>query len=108
MATIDGLVIIYSDNETSPSADSHVKLSSLAIGGNIIYPSSGDYLLKDITLASGIFLHERENRFSVGFTTQNYGNSSRIRFAYRLEGYEEEWNETQPGDCMARYAERWS
>ena len=29
---------------------------------------------------------------------------SRIRFAYRLEGYEEEWNETQPGDCMARYA----
>ena len=104
MATIDGLVIIYSDNETSLSADSHVKLSSLAIGGNIIYPSSGDYLQKDITLASGIFLHERENRFSVGFTTQNYGNSSRIRFAYRLEGYEEEWNETQPGDCMARYA----
>ncbi len=103
MATIDGLVIIHSDNETSPSADSHVKLSSLAIGGNIIYPSSGDYLQKDITLASGIFLHERENRFSVGFTTQNYVNSSRIRFAYRLEGYEEEWNETQPGDCMARY-----
>ena len=70
-----------------------MKLSSLAIGGNIIYPSSGDYLKKNITLASGIFLHERENRFSVGFTTQNYGNSSRIRFAYRLEGYEEEWNE---------------
>lgn len=103
MATIDGLVIIHPDDEASQPADSHVKLSSLAIGGNMIYPSSGDYLKKNITLASGIFLHERENRFSIGFTTQNYGNSSRIRFAYRLQGYEEEWNETQPGDGMARY-----
>ena len=103
MATIDGLVIIHPDDEASQHVDSHVKLSSLAIGGNMIYPSSGDYLKENITLASGIFLHERENRFSIGFTTQNYGNSSRIRFAYRLEGYEEEWNETQPGDGMARY-----
>lgn len=72
MATIDGLVIIHPDDEASQPADSHVKLSSLAIGGNMIYPSSGDYLKKNITLASGIFLHERENRFSIGFTTQNY------------------------------------
>ena len=55
MATIDGLVIIYSDNETSPSADSHVKLSSLAIGGNIIYPSSGDYLQKGISPLPPVF-----------------------------------------------------
>lgn len=103
MATIDGLVIIHPDDETSQLADSQVKLSSLTIGGNMIYPSSGDYLKENITLASGIFLHERENRFSIGFTTQNYGNSSRIRFAYRLKGYEEEWNETQPGNGMARY-----
>ena len=103
MATIDGLVIIHPDDETSQPADSQVKLSSLTIGGNMIYPSSGDYLKENITLASGIFLHERENRFSIGLTTQNYGNSSRIRFAYRLKGYEEEWNETQPGNGMARY-----
>lgn len=104
LATIDGLVIIYSDNDTSLPSASYVKLSSLAIGGNTIYPSSGDYFKKVITLSPRISLHEKENRFSIGFTTQNYGNSSRIRFAYRLEGYEDEWNETQPGDCMARYA----
>lgn len=104
LATIDGLVIIHSDGETSQPADVHVKLSALSIGGNEIYPSSGDYLERNITLASAISLHEREKRFSVGFTTQNYGNSTRIRFAYRLKGYEEEWNETQPGDNVARYA----
>lgn len=104
LATIDGLVIIHSDGETSEPEDAHVILSSLSIGGNEVYPSSGSYLDKDITLASAISLHERENRFSVGLTTQNYGNSSRIRFAYRLKGYEDEWNETQPGDNVARYA----
>lgn len=104
LATIDGLVIIHSDNETSLPAEPRVKFSSLAIGGNIIYPSSGAYFRQTISLAPRISLHEKENRFSIGFTTQNYGNSSRIRFAYRLKGYEDEWNETQPGDGTARYA----
>jgi signal transduction histidine kinase/ligand-binding sensor domain-containing protein/CheY-like chemotaxis protein/AraC-like DNA-binding protein len=103
LATIDGLVIIHADKEALPPAHVQVKLSSLAIGGNIIYPSNGKYLKEHITRASGISLHEKDNRFSIGFTTQDYGNSSRIRFAYRLEGYEEEWNETPPGNYTARY-----
>ena len=103
LATIDGLVIIHSGDETSLPADPQVKLASLLIGGNTIYPSHGNYLKENITLASRISLHERDNRFSVGFTTQNYGNSNRIRFAYRLKGYEDEWDETQPGNYMARY-----
>ncbi len=103
MATIDGLVIIHAENDTSLSANSPVKLSSLVIGGNTIYPSSGNYLKQVVSLVSKISLHEKDNRFSVGFTTQDYGNSSRIRFAYRLKGFEKEWNETQPGDNSARY-----
>ena len=85
LATIDGLVIIHSDQETSLPTDVHVKFSSLT------------------SQTSRIALHEKENRFSVGFTTQNYGNSNRIRFSYRLKGYENEWNETQPGNYTARY-----
>ncbi len=103
MATVDGLVIIHAVNEASLITDSHVKFSSLVIGGNTIYPSAGTYLKQPISLASVISLHEKDTRFSVGFTTQDYGNSSRIRFAYRLKGYEKEWNETQPGDNTARY-----
>lgn len=48
-------------------------------------------------------LHESENRFSVGLTTLDYAYSKRIRFAYRLKGYEQEWNDTGPGDATARY-----
>lgn len=103
LVTIDGLVIIHPQDETLLPSGSRVKLSSLVIGGNTIYPSSGNYLKQNISTASDIFLHERESRFSVGFTIQDYGNSSRIRFAYRLKGYEEEWTETQPGNYMVRY-----
>lgn len=103
LATVDGLILIHSNKENSSPLDARVKLSSLTIGGNTIYPAGGNYLTKNISLASGIRLHEKESRISIGFTTQNYGNSNRIRFAYRLKGYEDEWNETQPGDYMARY-----
>lgn len=98
LAAIDGLVIIHAGKEALLQAllpvHARVKLSSLLIGGNRVYPSG---------LASGISLHEKDNRFSVGFTTQDYGNSGRIRFAYRLKGYEEEWNETQPGNYTVQY-----
>jgi len=103
LTTIDGLVIIHSEKETSQPTHTQVKFSSLAIGGNIIYPSNGKYLKETINQATRISLHERDNRFSIGFTTQDYGNSSRIRFSYRLKGYEKEWNETQPGNYEARY-----
>jgi signal transduction histidine kinase/DNA-binding response OmpR family regulator len=103
LASTDGLGIIHIDKETAQPASVRVKLSSLSVGGNIIYPSNGNYLKETITQASEISLHEKDNRFSVGFTTQDYGNSNRIRFACRLEGYEEEWNEMQPGNHTARY-----
>lgn len=85
LATIDGLLIIHAEHEMQQPNHSRVKISSLP-------PTT-----------SKIALHERDNRFTVNFTTQNYGNSSRIRFAYRLKGYEEEWNETQLGSHLARY-----
>lgn len=103
LATIDGLVIIRSDKNTSLPANTLVKFSSLYVGGNMVYPSNSHYLKETITLAANIYLHEKDHRFAIGFTTQDYGNSGRIRFAYRLKGYEEEWNETQPGNYMARY-----
>ncbi|MBQ8674506.1 MAG: response regulator [Bacteroides sp.] len=97
LATTDGLLLIHPDGEEKASGVPAVHLSSLSVAGTPIHPSAG-YLE-----GTSIRLHEKESRFNVGFTTQDYDNSSRIRFAYRLKGYEPEWTETQPGDCMARY-----
>lgn len=103
LVTTNGLLIIHSENDLLSSAVPRVRLSSLTVAGNVVYPSVGSYLDEPLTTASKIALHESESRFSIGLTTCNYGNNRRIRFAYRLKGYEDEWNETLPGDYMIRY-----
>ena len=103
VATNMGMLIIRPEELGSPYADRVVKLTSLTIAGNPIYPSSGNYLKQNITTASSITLHEKESRFSIGLTTCDYGSRNRIRFSYRMKGYEKEWNETRPGDCVIRY-----
>lgn len=103
VATNMGMLVIRPEELDSPSVDRVVKLTSLTIAGNPIYPSSGDYLKQNITKASSITLHEKESRFSIGLATCDYGSRNRIRFSYRMKGYEREWNETRPGDCVIRY-----
>ena len=103
VATNMGVLIIRPEELASSYADRVVKLTSLTVAGNLIYPSSGDYLDRSITQTSLITLHERESRFSIGVTTGDYACSNRIRFSYRMKGYEREWNETRPGDCVIRY-----
>ncbi len=92
LATTDGLLMIHPRDEYVPRSNPTVRLSTLTVAGGTT-----------VCNPARIRLHERENRFTVGFTSCNYGNSNRIRFSYRLEGYEQEWNETSLGDHTARY-----
>ena len=103
VSTNMGMLIVRPEELASLYGDRVVQLTSLSIAGTPIYPSSGNYLKQNVTKASSITLHERESRFSIRLTTCDYGSSNRIRFSYRMKGYEEEWNETRPGDCVIRY-----
>lgn len=104
LATTDGLLVIrLADKHIRPHEEPVVRLSELTVNGTPLYPADDTHMKQNITHTPSITLHEKESRFSISLTTCNYGNSSRVRFAYRLKGYEKEWNETHPGDCMARY-----
>mgnify|MGYP001025201939 FL=1 len=103
LATNAGMLVLHAEDKAMAGVKPVVKLSSLTIAGNAVYPSSGDYLEESIQQASSITLHEKDSRFTLELTTCNYGNNTRIRFAYRMKGYEEEWNETKPGDNLVRY-----
>ena len=103
LATAAGMLMVAPNDGGTASDESAVRLSLLTVAGNAVYPASGDYLEQAVTLATEITLHEKESRFSVSLTTCNYGNSGRIRYMYRLKGYEKEWNETSPGSPVVRY-----
>lgn len=65
LATTSGLLIIHSENELLPSGIPEVRLSSLTVAGNVVYPLDGNYLEEPVTKASKITLHESESRFQL-------------------------------------------
>ena len=90
LSTNVGMLIVRPDEMQPVTSDREVRLASLSVAGVPVR-------------ASSLTLHEGESRLSVRLTTCDYGGEGRIRYAYRMMGYEEEWNETQPGDGVARY-----
>lgn len=51
-------------------------------------------LQKSITYTDTLVLRHDQNVFTLNFATLNFGQNQGIRYAYKLEGLEEEWNYT--------------
>lgn len=49
-------------------------------------------------------LHASDRGLMITFSTLDYANSHRIKYSYRLMGYDDEWVETSHGGCEARYS----
>lgn len=101
--TINGLVAFSPDISQSKEQEAEVKLSSLSIAGSMVYPPVGESATYTITNTRSIHLHEKDHGFSIEFSTLNYGNCNRVKYAYRLKDYETEWIETPPGEHIAKY-----
>ena len=55
--------------------------------------NSGDYLNFKDTRLSGIKLHESDKAFSVEFSALTYYQADKIKYAYRLKGFDNKWTE---------------
>ena len=83
--------------------DAKVKLTSISVAGTMVYPPADGKTPCAVTNLHTIRLHEKDHGFSIEFSTLNYGNCNRVKYAYRLKNYENEWTETLPGEHTARY-----
>ena len=54
--------------------------------------AQGSPLAKDISQVDQITLNYDQSVFSFGFTAMSYRNSEKNKFAYKMEGFEKEWN----------------
>lgn len=89
--TINGMVAINPNVIKTKEEKAEVILTSLNIAGSMVYPPQN------------IRLHEKDHGFSIEFSTLNYGNSNRVKYAYRLKGYDNQWIETSAGEYTAKY-----
>ncbi|WP_430816321.1 two-component regulator propeller domain-containing protein [Carboxylicivirga sp. RSCT41] len=60
-------------------------------------------LNKPIVLADTIHLVERDNVFSINFTSKQLANQSRISYEYKIEGFDNGWNQSLPSNRTATY-----
>ena len=60
-------------------------------------------LKKSIVLADTIHLHEKDNVFSIGFTSGELASQSRISYEYMMEGFDETWITTDVLNRRATY-----
>ncbi|OJU51302.1 MAG: hybrid sensor histidine kinase/response regulator [Bacteroidales bacterium 45-6] len=52
---------------------------------------------KAINEASSFSLSDKDNSFSIEFSSMDYTNSERVVYQYKLEGWNSEWMSTSPG-----------
>lgn len=66
---------------------------------------SGKHVIlnKSIVLADTVQLIERDNVFSIGFTSVELANQSRITYEYMMEGFDKSWNVSNSRSRMATY-----
>ena len=60
-------------------------------------------LNKSIVLADTVQIRERDNVFSIGFTSLELANQSSISYQYKMVGFDEHWNTTNSLNRRATY-----
>ncbi len=69
-------------------------ITDIEVGGESLYDRIAD---------GGIRLNHRQNSFSVSFTTFDYGDESSVCYTYKLEGVDNDFQQTDMGDNHIRY-----
>ncbi len=80
-----------------------VVFTQLAVLGNVISQGDNKYLDESISWAKVIHLHERDKAFSIEFSTLDFENEGKLKYYYRLVGFDDRWVECDPKHHYASY-----
>ncbi|MCC8018484.1 MAG: response regulator [Rikenellaceae bacterium] len=88
-----GLTYFDPSEVTGAAKRLEVVLEDLKILNRSVRPGDADGVLgKHISHTSSITLKHRQNVFSIDYCAIDFGTSQKIKYAYRLQGFDEEWN----------------
>lgn len=75
------------------SVPPQIVINKLKISNKLVTPSSPNTPLnKSISITDSIVIPHNQNDFSFEFTALHYSRPERNQYAYKLEGFDEEWN----------------
>lgn len=103
----DGFNRFHPDNIIYNTHIPMVFISSFKIFNKEVEPNKKQngkiYFSKPIYLIDTIFLDHNDNVFSMQFTAVDYASPEKNKFAYRLDGLEENWNYVDASKRIATY-----
>lgn len=80
-----------------------VVFTSLMVQDNNIVQGENEYIDENIPLAKGIHLHESDKSFSLNFSSLDFANAGKLKYYYRLKGFDDRWVACEQGRPVANY-----
>lgn len=88
-----GITQFNPDKIRSSSNHIPVYIEDLKIANNSVNIDGKDHILnKSLSLTDNITLTHKQNVFSIDYVGLEYGTSHKINYAYKLEGFDKNWN----------------
>lgn len=104
---VNGLTVFDPVELTKRAYQPTVVLTNLLIQNRVITANSADTdepLTERLLLANSINLDYNENTVAFKFAALDFASPNRIRYGYRLSGYDPDWIEVKAQDRLARYS----
>lgn len=93
LGTNNGMIIFHPAEGLQKIAfNAEIYFNSLSVAGeNITFGNSQGIIDAPINLASRITMKHSQNKFTLQFGINEYANQHRIKFRYRLKGFDDTW-----------------
>ena len=85
-------ITLFNPDEEAPGESIKLVFDDLLLGGNPVQPGTGLCIDRPLAaLRSPVRLTYKENDFSVTFSALDFNSNHQIRYAYKLDGYNDDW-----------------
>jgi ligand-binding sensor domain-containing protein/signal transduction histidine kinase/DNA-binding response OmpR family regulator len=89
----NGFVTFFPDSIKPNTYIPPVYITGLKIFNNpVVAGAKGSPLSKSISITRSITLNYKQTSFTIEFVALNYTHSAKNRYAYKLEGFDKDWN----------------
>ncbi len=100
--TAQGLISFHPDSIQKNPVIPPVVITSFNLFNEPVVPGTGSPLQKPVGFTDSIKLTYRQSSFSFEYVALNYTNSKKNQYSYKLEGFDEHWNNVG-GERKATY-----
>ncbi|WP_291857304.1 hybrid sensor histidine kinase/response regulator transcription factor [Marinilabilia sp.] len=104
---VDGVAVFHPDSMRTNPFPPKVQITGLRLHNNPVYPNeevNGKKILeKNVTYTDHLMLSHSNNELTFEFSALHFSNPGNVRYAFRLKGFNDSWQETDSENRRATY-----